>query len=120
VAYAHFNIQYPMPLGPGADVSEVVLRAVEISSGEIGAQTLVGTVRGSSSCVGCMGGGLAGKKHCCKICVLWAGVLTSMLSMSQRGGKVLVGQPFRTLVRDHMSCALTAWWSLSCAQFCFV
>ena len=51
VECAHFNIRYPMPLGPRADESEAVLRAVVISSCVMGVHVLGGWGCGSSSCV---------------------------------------------------------------------
>ena len=46
---AHFSIRYPMPLGPGADESEAVLRARVISSGVMGVHVRAGRGGGSSS-----------------------------------------------------------------------
>jgi hypothetical protein len=69
-ACAHFNIQYPMPLGPGAEESEVVLRVEAISLGVISVQVLVGVGGGSFSCMVCISGGFSGKNCCWKICAL--------------------------------------------------
>jgi hypothetical protein len=92
-----------MPLGPGAEESEAVLRVEAISLGVISVQVLVGVGGGSFSYMVCTSGGFSGKNCCWKICALWVGLSTSMLSMSRRGGKVLVGRPFRTLASDQIS-----------------
>jgi hypothetical protein len=115
----HFNIRYPMPLGPGADVSKAVLRAEVISSGVMGVHRRGGWGGGSSSWVGWTGCGVAGKKCCWKICALRVGLSTRLLSESRRGGKAFIGWPFWTLASDQMSCASTTWCSRSCAQLCF-
>jgi len=105
-----------MPLGPGADVSEAVLRARVISSGVMGVHVRAGSGGGSSSWMGWTGWGLAGKKRFWKICALRVGLSTRLLSVSRRGGKVLAEHPLRTLASAQMSCASTAWCSQSCAQ----
>ena len=100
---AHFNIWYPMPLGPGADESEAVLRAAEMSSGVMGTHVRVGRGGGSSSWMGWTCCGASGKKRCWNIWALRVGLLTKVLSVSRRGGKALVGRPLQTFARDQMS-----------------
>ncbi len=121
----HFRRQYPMLLGPGAEKSNMVCRASEISMVEIGGHLYSGSGSGLVCWWVGTSQGSVGKKHCQRTSVFWAMVLTSLPSMLWRGGNVLICWPFWTLESDQISLASVVWWSLlwahchlACASVC--
>ena len=116
-ACTHLSRVYPIPLGLGAELADVVASACLISSSEMDSHHLTGVVSGLSSWMGSTGGHVDGKNLSQRRRALAAGLSTQFPSASLRAGKMLVRWPFRTDARRQMSLASAAWWSHWLAQF---